>query len=430
MEAESEEYATEPVPDDSTIGWFRVALVSAMVSFSLPTFLTGVELSAASSPTESLYIVIVGSLILTVIGSICAGIGASTRLSSYMLNRIAFGDHGAAIVNIAFAISLLGWFGVNIDLFSNAVLRLSNDIFATAPPVWVVESIAGIVMTATTVIGFKAINFLSLLLVPVMVVVTGLLISGSFETTSLDTLLSQPEGGEITFGFGVSSVVGAVIIGAIILPDICRFIKHWSGGVYLVIINYLLLMILVSGTGALAAAAMDDRDLLNIMITLGIGGAAFVIVICGSWVLNSLNLYSTMLSVESTFPNLNYKVLIMVTGALGTVAAFFNILDYFLDFLFYLSVIFVPVAGVISVDYLVIRRSAYHEDLQSSQVGIRILAMVAWGIGAGLALLGSEGVITISGIAAVDAMLAAAISYFLLVKLTTSRSTQDGELQS
>ena len=175
---------------------------------------------------------------------------------------------------------------------------------------------------------------------------------------------------------------------------------------------------------------MADNDLLNIMITLGIGGAAFVIVICGSWVLNSLNLYSTMLSVESTFPNLNYKLLIMVTVALGTVAAFFNILDYFLDFLFYLSVVFVPVAGVISVDYLVIRRSAYHGDLQSSQAGIRILAMVAWGIGAGLALLGSEGFITISGIAAVDAMLAAALSYYLLVKLVASSSTQDGELQS
>ena len=40
MAEESEEYATEPVPDDKTVGWVRVALVAAMVAFSLPTFLT------------------------------------------------------------------------------------------------------------------------------------------------------------------------------------------------------------------------------------------------------------------------------------------------------------------------------------------------------------------------------------------------------
>ena len=54
---------------------------------------------------------------LTIIGCITGSIGARTRLSSYMLVRIAFGDRGASLVNLAFALSLLGWFGVNIDLF-------------------------------------------------------------------------------------------------------------------------------------------------------------------------------------------------------------------------------------------------------------------------------------------------------------------------
>ena len=106
MQNSEEEYATEPVPEDKTVGWFKVSMVAAMVAFSLPTFLTGVELAAISSPSEALYIILVGAIILTVIGSISAAIGASTRLSSYMLNRIAFGQRGAAFVNIAFANSL------------------------------------------------------------------------------------------------------------------------------------------------------------------------------------------------------------------------------------------------------------------------------------------------------------------------------------
>src|SRR5210317_20450 len=139
MDVESSEFATEPVPDDATVGWFRVAFVAAMVAFSLPTFLTGLEIAVVSSPERTINILVVGAIILTVIGSLTAGIGANTRLSSYMLNRVAFGSRGAALVNLAFALSLLGWFGVNIDLFSGAVQRLAADIFGIDIPNWPVE---------------------------------------------------------------------------------------------------------------------------------------------------------------------------------------------------------------------------------------------------------------------------------------------------
>ena len=188
-EGKTNEFATDPVPDSATVGWFRVAMVAAMVSFSLPMFLTGLEISVIHSPSQTLLILIVGSLILTLIGSVTAAIGASTRLSSYMLNRVAFGRRGAALVNLAFAISLLGWFGVNIDLFSSAVLRLAIDIFGYSLPSWPVELFAGIAMTVTTVFGFRAINMLSMILTPVLIAVTAQLIAGSLEMTSVSELI-------------------------------------------------------------------------------------------------------------------------------------------------------------------------------------------------------------------------------------------------
>lgn len=413
MSNESEEFATEPVPDSSTVGWFKVAMVAAMVAFSLPTFLTGVEVSAVSSPQRTAQMMFVGSLILTILGSITAGIGSSTRLSSYMLNRVAFGVRGAAIVNLAFAVSLLGWFGVNIDLFAEAVLRLARDLFDQNIPGWPVELFAGVVMTLTTMLGFQAINRLSMLLVPVLIAVTALLITGALNAQSLSDILVVDSVVESPFGDGVSAVVGAVIVGAVILPDITRFIRHWSGAVYVVIISYFFVNMIVMSAGALSAAALNEADLLNIMVVLGIGWAAFAIVIFGSWVLNSLNLYSTMLSVESTVPRLDNRLLILVIGALGTLAAFFNILDYFLSFLFYLSIVFVPVAGVIAVDYLLLRHDAYHEQRIEMESPLRVVAIIAWMLGACVALMGSFGWFTLTGIAALDAMSVTALSYYL-----------------
>lgn len=422
MKVESTEFSTEPVPDEHTVSWIRVAIIASMVAFSLPVFLAGVEIAISFSPLRTLEVFVVGTVILTVIGCITAAIGANTRLSSYMLNRIAFGFHGAALVNTAFAISLLGWFGVNIDLFSGAVQRLTLDIYAVSVPAWPIEIFAGLIMTVTTVFGFRAINTLSAFLVPVLIAVTAQLIVGSLTDQSLTQIMRTSSANELSFGDGVSAVVGSAIVGAVILPDITRFVRHWSGGIFVVLTSYLVIQFIVISAGGLSATALEDDDLLNIMLTLGIGWAAFAIVIFGSWVLNSLNLYSTMLSVESTAPKLNNTSLIIILGSLGTLAAFMNILNDFLSFLFYLAVIFVPVSGIIIVDYLILRRSAYHEDRLLLQQKTRPKAIAAWGLGACVALMGSWSWISITSIAALDAMIVAALAYYLLAFIGTTET--------
>jgi cytosine permease len=166
--------------------------------------------------------------------------------------------------------------------------------------------------------------------------------------------------------------------------------------------------------GGLAADVLVNDDFLDVLIVMGLSWGAFVIVIAGSWVLNSLNLYSTSLSVEATFPKTENKLLIVGLGALGTIAAFMNILDYFLTFLFYLAIVFVPVAGVIAVDHFFARRSAYFEDLRTAERNVSPMALVAWAAGSVVALLGAESIITVTGIAALDAALVSALSYAVL----------------
>lgn len=408
------EFAKEPVPASHQVGWLRVGLISAMVAFSLPTFLTGVEVFRATEHWDALAAIVVGCGLLTLIAALCGAIGTRTHLSSYMLARVAFGTRGAALVNLAFALSLLGWFGVNIDLFSGAILQLLSDTLAMAPPTWVIELIAGAVMTVTTLYGFKAINGLSALLVPVMMLVTALLLHGALADTSISALLSTPGTAELSLGDAISSVVGGVIIGAVILPDVTRFIRHWRGALYTALLSYLFVQSIVMTAGGLAALAFAQGDLLAILIGLGLSWAAFAILIAGSWVLNTLNLYSTALSIEATVPTAHNERMIVLLGALGTLAAFFNILDYFLTFLFYLAIVFVPVAGVIVTDHFVLRPQAYFARRIELERALSLPALLAWLAGSLVALLGAEGLLSLSGIAALDAMLVSGIAYAVL----------------
>lgn len=413
-----DEFSAAPITDDQLVGWPRVAAVAVMFAFSLPVFVAGLEIYLGLGFNDTMLALVIGSVILTVIGAIMGAIGARTRLSSYLLVRIAFGDNGAAVVNTAFAISLVGWFGVNIDLFSGAVVRLSADVLEQTVPAWPIEIAAGVLMTSTAMFGFRAINFIATLLAPVMAIVTLMLALGTFENHSLSQLAAIEIVPSLTLSDGVSAVVGGIIIGAIILPDITRFVRQWQGAIYVAFWAYLVVELVVFAIAGLAGAASGKDEILDVMLHFGLGFGAFAAVIAGSWVLNSMNLYSTVLSVEATFPKLKGKLVTAALGTLGILAAFMNILDNFLAFLGFLAVIFVPVAGVIITDYLLINRRRYDAITLDNNRPFALKAILSWTAGAAVAALISEGALpSVLGVGVLDS---AILSAFLFGALSWS----------
>ena len=428
------EFSAVPIRGDQLVSWPRVAAVSAMVGFSLPTFLTGIEIFSGLSPADALSALMIGSVIIVIIGAIMGYIGAADRMSSYLLVRVAFGDRGAAWVNIAFAVSLMGWFGLNINLFMDTVGRLAQDLWGLNTPRLALAIFASTCMTLTTLIGFRAINLLSSLLVPVLAFVTFLFAKSAFSDKSLPEFLSMDAPARATgdfamsIGDGISLLVGAVIIGAIILPDITRFIRKPRGGVYTSIVTYFIVGILVTAAAGLAGAGSGvfngyfDAEgvsrtdvILKLMLDVNLGIGAFIIVIAGSWALNSLNLYSTVLSTKATFPGLPTKTLTIVLGIIGVIAALMNILAQFEIFLWYLSIIFIPVAGVVIIDRLFLRPGKYNLETLQDNKGLNLTAVTAWAIGAAFAILADRGVVpTLTKIGAMDALVLSAVLYFVL----------------
>lgn len=423
MSDEMNEFSAVTITDDKLVPWPRVAAVAAMVAFSLPTFITGLEVSQGLSPMNAVWALVLGSVIILIIGAVMGAIGANSRMSSYLLVRIAFGDKGASLVNIAFAISLLGWFGVNINLFADAVSRLASEVWGLQIPTLALAIFASICMTVTTIVGFKAINVLATLMVPILAFVTFLLAKSALGTQSFTEILAAERMATITTGQGISAIVGAIIIGAIILPDITRFVRHWSGAIYTAVIAYLVVQLAVMGAAALAGSVSGKTDILDIMLDLRLGIGAFLIVIGSSWVLNSLNLYSAILGTKATFPKLNSTWLAIGLGAVGVIAALMNLLDNFIPFLIFLSDIFIPVAGVIIIDALFIRRSDYHIDTLANNRSFNWAGLLAWAIGAGFALMISHGAIpSPTSITSIDAIIMSAAVYLALSWVSRKRS--------
>ena len=389
-------------------------MINVLFSFSLPSLIAGMDLANSAPKAHFVWGIVVGSLILTGIGILTSVVGSRTRLSSYLLARIAFGARGSMILNLSFAVSLVGWFGVNLNLFGQALARLLPALTGYRGPEWPIELAAGLLITGTTLIGLKAINRLSFVIVPILMGVCVLLLVRTVGYGSVADILARAPAAGLSFGDSVSAVVGGVIVGAVIMPDTCRFIGPAYGAVWTAVLTYLLTNGAVMLIGGLAALALHRTEMLDLMLAMGLGTAAFAIVIGSSWLLNALNLYSAALSVGAAIPRLSRSATTMICGLIGTLAAFLEILDHFLSFLFYLSIVFVPVASIIVIDCFIFRAADYIGPKEATVRDVEPAALIAWGAGAAFAVLGSMGIVRLSGIAALDAMLVAGVLYIAL----------------
>ncbi len=412
---EHDEFSTHAVPTDARVAAFRVAAVASMVSFSLPTFIAGIEVSRGVGLDLTQTARLGGAFVIFLIGWLMGSIGARTGFNSYLLVRIAFGDAGARIVNLAFSISLLGWFGINLNLFGLAIGGLSEELFGVIPPELLVTIMASLLITMTTIIGFRAINLVSTLMIPVLAFVALALLVTATSQTAPVVGASQ---GEMSLGDGISAIVGSIVIGSIIMPDITRFLRSSSGALLTSGTSYMIAQPFVMWVAASAAMVLGTEDIISIMLTLGLGLGAFIIIIAGSWVLNALNLYSAVLGVTASFPRLSARTVTIVLGVIGVSAGLMNILDSFVTFLFYLSVVFIPVAGVIIVDHFIARPEAYRVTEVVDNQPLNRWGLLAWFMGAAIALAASEGLIgSVTSVAALDAMLTTAVLYWIAARL-------------
>ena len=77
---DQDEFSTHAVPQAERVAVFRVAAVASMVSFSLPTFIAGIEVSAGVGSELSLPAILAGSAIIFLIGWL---MGRLLRVNAY-----------------------------------------------------------------------------------------------------------------------------------------------------------------------------------------------------------------------------------------------------------------------------------------------------------------------------------------------------------
>src|SRR4051812_43186042 len=206
--------------EQTNLGIWRIVLILLALMIALPAFVMGAEINFAFGARPALAVCLLGGAILGALAAMTGAAGASRRCTTYQLIGEAFGLHGARVANAVLGVSVLGWYGVMATMLGHALGSMGTDI--AAQPKWLLSLGGCILTTATAMIGFRALNWLSALTTPLKI---GLLAwtFGAAMKGGTGALWTYAPTAAAPIGTGVSMVVGGLIVGAVLAPDVCRF---------------------------------------------------------------------------------------------------------------------------------------------------------------------------------------------------------------
>ena len=359
------DYSLEAVPESARKGFWNMFFVMVGFTFFSASMSVGAKLGNGLDLSGFIWACIIGGVILSAYCGVLAFIGASTGMTMDLLCRRAFGTKGSYLSSFLLGFTQIGWFGVGVAMFSIPAAELLgvNE--------WVLTIIAGLLMTATAATGMKGLEIVAYISVPLIVIL------------------------------GVYSMITAGVEGGA-TPNFIRFAKNRKVAVWTTVIAFFLGNTLMFCFGAIGGAFTGKEDIFYVMIAQGLAIPALIVLGANIWTTNNNALYTGGLGLAN-ITGKPMKYLTWVAGIIGTALAIWLYWN-FVGWLSILNCALPPIGMIVILDYFK-NRSKYEGKHTEAVVNwFNVLGIVAAAVVANFLNW---------GIAAVNAMVVAAIFFFI-----------------
>lgn len=408
-----QDYADSPVPDGATVHGLQIAMVITGIGATLPMFTLGTQIAGAVGLKTAVAIVLLACCLVGLLAAFTSVVGARCRLSTYQILAFSFGLRGAQLVNMMLGVMLIGWFATTADILGGAVQHAIAAMYGLPWPKWPYTLTALGLMTLTGIFGFRVMERFVRVTVPLLTALMAYVVWLSLSRRGFAPALARVGDHTLSTIDALSSVIGAIILTAVLAPDLTRYAKNDRNAllsVLGVVVGFPAALILA----AIPASAYGEPDLTGVMTLLQIPGIAIVILVISTWTSNTSNLYSATLTLATLFKGSSTRRLGLWGALVALAAASAGIADYFIPLLIGLGIVSAPLAGVYVVDYFVLRDRPYDASTFSALPAVRGSALTAWLLGAVVGLLETYTGHAFTKIPAVDSILVSAIGHVLM----------------
>ena len=382
--------------DERTWNKWNIAALWVGMSICVPTYTLGGVLTAyfGLSVSEALWTILLANIVILIPLTLNAFAGTKYGIPFPVVLRASFGIIGSNVPALIRALVACGWFGVQTLFGGIAVHLLLSALFDGWAALGSKGEVFGFfifwVMNLWVVIrGAESIKRLEALAAPLLLAVAVGLIVWAWPKASVMALLemppSRPEGASIApyFFSGLTAMVGFWATLSLNIPDFSRYADSQKSQIRGQIVGLPLTMFLFAGLGVLLTSASLElvgetiSDPINLIgridSTFWVVVSMFMIILATI----STNTAANIVSPTNDFQNVAPKFIdqtkgVLLTGLIGVVLMGWELFkkmgwlesdvsveSLYSNWLLGYSSLLGPIAGIMIVDYFVIKRQTY-----------------------------------------------------------------------
>lgn len=370
----------ERVPENERKSWVDVAFIQAGVFICVPSLLLGGLLASGMSMGNAILSGVIGYAIAIVLAVFIGIIGVDLHVPTCVVAKSSFGSTGSRIlVSLVFAVAAIGWFAVQNSLCGDAFSSFMENVGIHFAPK-LSAAIWGLIMLITAVIGIDSLKWLNRISVPALVIIMGVgcyMAIKTYGTANMGSDVEESMG--LVDGIALTaSFMGVTIACA---PDFTRY-QRTRGGVWASsFIGIMPAAVALMIMGAVLTKIVGENDLSLIMCMIGMPLLGTVVLILATWTTNTTNAYTAGINLVMLFKTEDNKRALItgISGVIGTVLAIMGLLNDVSAFFDWLGYLFLPVGGVMTGDYWLLRKAK--AENWGYIKGFNWAGIVAWLVG-------------------------------------------------
>ncbi|OUC95685.1 purine-cytosine permease family protein [Streptosporangium minutum] len=327
--------------------------------------------------TAALVASLVGSLIGTAMVGLAAVPGAQTGQPAMVLLRGLFGARLSAVPTVLNIIQMIGWGAFELWVVAMGAQAIFG---ASVPyPVWAIA--AGVLTTALTIYPLGAIRLLR------RFVTVGVVISVAwFAVVFLRETPAQTGGSWDAFAPAVDFVIALSVSWVPVAADYARHSRSSRAAFGGVVGGYTIAQVACLAVGVYAVAlaghgAVSDQPtaVFAPFVAAPLGALFFGILVLRETDQSFANVYSTAMSLQNLMPRVDRRIFSVAIGVLTTGVALVVDVNSYGAFLGIIGAVFVPMLGVLAVDYFLLGRGRDWDT--SENAPSRWLMVIPWVLG-------------------------------------------------
>ncbi|MFQ3636371.1 MAG: cytosine permease [Cyanobacteriota bacterium] len=403
-----EDYPLSVVPFEARKPIWSLAPLLMGFALTSTTLFAGGLIGSAFPFSTMLTIVLIGNLLL---GTYCATMGYIAQrsgLTTVLMSRFSFGNIGSRWVDFVLGFTQIGWYAVTNAFIADALtkqfglsdgMRVFLTVFFT------------FAFCVTAYIGYTAMDWLSRLAVPAMLILIAIsLIRGFGDAGDLASLQPSQQMG---FGMAIATVMSTFISGGTQSTNWSRFADTPKNAIWSTFLAFFFINGLLVFTGAFTTLVYGSDDLIAAMAKQGLLLGSLILLILNVWTTQDNTIYAFSVAGTNFFRTTKRHAFVIGGALFALLLALTGIYENLIAYLLLLGTLIPPIGGIIMTDFWLRHRGQF-PSLDTALPAFNWAGVIAYIIAALVAYFTGTANI---GIGPLNGIISAAILYALLIKV-------------